>query len=78
MLWNIIRFGIPVLIIIFGMLDFAKVVLSGEEKSMKEALNKFLKRVIAGIIVLLAPVLIQTIFNIVGFSDNCISNFIGL
>lgn len=71
-LYKIIKICIPFLIIILGMLDFMKVLLSGEQKDMKLAGQRFMKRIIAGVVLLLIPVLLKFLFNVIGFSENCL------
>lgn len=76
MIYSLIKFLIPAIIILFGMIDFLKVLLSGEDKDMKQAWTSFIKRIIAGIIFILLPVLIEFIFKLVGFSEDCIQQLI--
>ena len=76
MIYSIIKFLIPAVIILLGMTDFLKVLFSGEDKDMKQAWTSFVKRIIAGIIFILLPILIEFIFKLVGFSENCIQHLI--
>ena len=78
---NIIKIVVPIILIIMGMLDFSKAVVANDEKVMKEAQNKFIKRIIAAIVVFLVVAITQFIFNIVGTNDTnemaaCIDCFI--
>lgn len=77
LVWNIIKYAAPILVIILGMLDFAKVVMTGEEKDMKQAGQRFMKRIIAAVILILLPILLEFIFGIVGFSEDCIQCLLG-
>lgn len=63
---NIIRFGIPVIIILLGIKDFVMVIISGDDKNYKEAFNKLIKRLIIGVVILLIPYLIKFLFNLGG------------
>lgn len=65
-IYNIMRYAIPVLVIVLSIIDFMKVVINGDEKVYAEAWNKFIKRVIVGVIILLVPILIQVLLNISG------------
>lgn len=76
MIYSIIKFLIPAVIILLGMTDFLKVLFTGEDKDMKEAWARFIKRIIAGIIFILLPILIEFIFQIVGFSEDCLQQLI--
>lgn len=75
-MYTIIKILIPVLIIVLGIVDFLKVVFSGEDKDMKASGTRFLKRIIAGIIFILLPALIEFLMSIVGFSEDCIQQLI--
>lgn len=47
----IVQIGIPILLIVMGTIDFGKAVASSDDKNIKEAGNKFLKRCIAAVVV---------------------------
>lgn len=76
LLYNLVRIVVPVLVIVLGMVDFATVVFSGEDKDMKAAGQRFLKRVIIGVAFILLPFLIDFIFDLVGFSEDCLGKLI--
>lgn len=76
MLYGMIKFIIPAVIVLLGMVDFMKVLLSGDEKDMKASGVKFLKRIAAGLIFILLPVLVEFIIRLVGFSEDCIQQLI--
>ena len=63
-IYNFIRFLIPVLIIGFSIADFIKVVANGEDKAFKEVWNKFIKRIVIGVIILLLPYVLKFLINI--------------
>ena len=62
----IIQIVVPVMLIIFGMIDLAKAVASQDDKVQKEAGAKFVKRVAFAILVFLMVAIVRTIFSIVG------------
>ena len=64
--YNIIKIIIPVLIIIFSIIDFLKVILISDDKNYKSAWDKFIKRVIIGVIFFLVPLLVSFLLNISG------------
>ena len=55
------RYIVPVLLILFGTLDFFKAVIAGKEDEMKKAQKTFIKRVIVGVAVFLIPVIINAL-----------------
>lgn len=75
-MYNFIKIVIPVLIIVLGIVDFLKVVFSGEDKDMKASGTRFLKRIIVGIIFILLPALLEFLMSIVGFSEDCLQQLI--
>lgn len=60
----IVRIAVPILLIVLGTLDFAKAVFSSSEDEMKKAQSKFMKRVIAAVLVFLIPVLVNLLLDI--------------
>lgn len=64
--YTLIRYLVPVLIIALSIVDFLKVLLSGEEKAYKTAWSKFIKRLIIGVVILILPILISFIINLSG------------
>ena len=60
---RIIQFGVPFALIIWGSLDFFKAVISGDEKEMKQKRKPFLHRVIAAVIVLILPSLVNIVLR---------------
>lgn len=78
---NILKIIVPIVLIILGMLDFGKAVTSNDEKGMKEAQNKFVKRVIASVLIFLVVTVVQFIFRVINTDDtnemaSCIDCFI--
>lgn len=55
----------PILLLVFTTLDFAKVVFSGEKDGINKALNRFLKRAIATLVVFFAPDIIELILSLI-------------
>ena len=64
--YNTIRILAPVLLIIFGSLDFFKAIVAGDVKKQQEARSKFPKRLIALLLLVLLPFVVQFIFSTFG------------
>lgn len=62
---NLIKYGGAALVIILGSVDFLKATLSDEDNASKKAFEKFIKRLIAAILLFLLPLLIQLLFTTV-------------
>ena len=67
---NLIKIAIPIILIIFGMLDLAKAVMSNDEKEMKGAQTKLMKRVIKAVLVFLLVSIVQLIFGELSKNDS--------
>lgn len=80
-IFDVIKIGVPVLLIIFGMLDFGKAVMSQKEDEIKKNQQIFLKRLLSAAIVFLVFVVVEFVFNFVtrGAEENvwkCVDCFI--
>ena len=77
---NLVKIGIPVLLIIFGMLDLGKAVMAQKEDEIKKAQQMFVKRLLSAALVFFVVVIVQVVFNLVAKDEknvwNCISCFI--
>lgn len=63
---QIIRVGVPILVIFLTMIDFLKIVFIGDEKKNKEAVDKLIKRLIIAVIIFVLPILITLILDLSG------------
>lgn len=77
---DLIKIVTPIILIVLGMLDFGKAVVANDEKNMKEASSKFIRRALAAVIIFFVVAIVQFVFNQV-VSDNkgamgCINCFI--
>lgn len=64
---NVIKWAIPVILIIMGTMDIAKVVTAGEGKDddVKKATKKFANRVIYAVVIFLIPTIVSLLFNLI-------------
>lgn len=79
---NIIKILIPIILIIFGILDLAKAITGNDEKVMKEAQGKLIKRIVYAVIVFFVVALVQFIFGVLSnaggdsSATSCVDCFI--
>ena len=78
---TLIKIGIPVLLIVFGMIDLGKAVMAQKEDEIKKSQQMFFKRILSAALVFFVVVIVQVVFNLVasGNSENiwdCISCFV--
>lgn len=62
----VFKIVIPLILIILGMIDLGKAVISSDEKAVSKSAKSLLNRVIAGVCIFFIPTLIGVIFNVVG------------
>ncbi len=80
-LYDILKIATPVIIIITGMLDVLKAVTAQKEDDMKKATRKFVNRLLAGAVVFLVFVIIETVITMVIPNDinnawDCVKCFL--
>ena len=61
----LIKIAVPIIIVIFGMLDFAKGVMASKEDEIKKGQHTFIQRLIAGVIVFFMISISQLVISIV-------------
>ena len=65
-LFNWLKILAPILVILFGALDFAKATIAMDDKGMKTAMSKFPKRLIAAAALFFLPYLINLVLSLPG------------
>ena len=66
----VFKIVIPILLIIFGMMDVGKAVVANKDDEIKKATKQLAMRAIAGIVIFFIPTLVSFIFSIVdSFGD---------
>jgi surface polysaccharide O-acyltransferase-like enzyme len=78
---NLIKIAIPVLLVIFGMLDLGKAVMAQKEDEIKKGQQTFLKRLLAAAIVFFVVFIVQFVIDIVARDEeeniwSCADKFI--
>ncbi len=70
---KIIQWGIPLLLIVFGLLDLGKAVIAGKEDEMKKAQGTLIKRFIYAVAAFLIVTLVTFAMGLVGSTEwkNC-------
>lgn len=66
---TLIQWGVPLMLILFGMIDLGKAVMSSKEDEMKKAQNTLIKRVIYAVAVFLVITLVSFVMGVVGDAD---------
>ena len=63
--YNILLVAVPIMIVLFGIIDFVKAVASGKEDEIKKNTSTFIKRLITGIIVFFVLALVKLVVNLI-------------
>jgi len=69
-LFNIIKLIVPIALLIFGVLDLAKAVIASDEKEIKGATSKFIKRAVAAVAVFFAVTIVDALMGLVGKGED--------
>lgn len=69
-IYDILKIGTPVIVIITGMLDILKAVTAQKEDDLKKAQKKFLQRLLAGAIVFLIFVIVEVVTELIADSNE--------
>ncbi|MGE5455831.1 MAG: hypothetical protein ACM3O4_01820 [Ignavibacteriales bacterium] len=67
-----IQIGVPVLLVIWGMLDLGKAVIAQKEDEIKKGQQVFMKRLLAAAIVFFVIVIVKFIVQLVGGDTGCL------
>ena len=65
---TLIQWGIPIVLIIYGILDLGKAVIASKEDEMKKATGTLIKRFIYAVAVFLVVFLVQLVMDVVSNS----------
>ena len=69
-----IRIAAPILVIVLGMVDFGKAVISGDDKEFSKAVSSISKRLIAAVALFFIPLILSYLINAVSmFADHQIN-----
>ena len=77
---DIIKILVPIALIVLGIIDFSKSVISNDEKTQKNSVNIFIKRLICAVLVFAVPWIVEVVMVAFGnLSDgvnftDCIEN----
>lgn len=67
--FDIVKIAAPILLIVFGTLDFSQAVLQDNQDMLKKATSKFIKRAIATIAIFFVPLLVRLLLSLPGMEE---------
>ena len=62
----IVQIGIPIILIILGMLDLGKAVVASKEDEIKNAQKMLIKRAIYAVAIFFVVLIVQVVFGLIG------------
>ena len=65
----LIQIGIPIILIVLGMLDLGKAVMASDDKEIKAATSKLIKRAIAAVAVFFVATIVSLLMGMFGKTD---------
>lgn len=66
----VIQIGIPIILIILGMLDLGKAVIASKEDEIKSAQKLLIKRAIYAVAIFFIVLIVTAVFNLVGSTSG--------
>ncbi len=71
----IAKIGIPIILIIYGAVDFFRVIIGSKDDEIKKAARTFLFRLISGVVIFLIPTVVSVIFSLISDFANMKGDF---
>ena len=69
-LFPIVQIGIPILLIVFGTIDLGKAVISSDEKEVKGAQSRLVKRCIYAVAIFFVSTVVSLVMSLVATGTN--------
>lgn len=74
---TLIQIGIPIILVVMGMLDLGKAVASQKEDEIKKAQSMLIKRLVYGALVYLVVFIVGFVVNLVSGDASCMQDIFG-
>ena len=69
-IFPIVQIGIPIILIVMGTIDLGKAVISSDEKEIKAAQSRLIKRCIYAVVIFFIVTLVSLLMNLVAVGDR--------
>lgn len=66
----LIQIGIPIVLIVLGTLDLGKAVIASDDKEIKAAQGRLIKRVLYAAVIFFMVTIVSLVFNIIATADS--------
>lgn len=67
---NIVKIAVPIILIIMGIIDLSKAMMSPDDGAMKKSQGSFIKKIIAAVLVFLIPTILDLVLGIIATGTN--------
>lgn len=67
---NIVKIAVPIILIVMGIIDLAKAMMSPDDGAMKKSQGSFIKKIIAAVLVFLIPTILDLVLGIIATGTN--------
>jgi len=67
---KIVQIAIPIMLIVWGSIDLGKAVMSSDEKEIKGATSKLIKRAVAAVVVFFIPFIVNLIMSLAATNSD--------
>ena len=68
-IFDMVRLIVPIILILFGSMDFGKAVIVNDQEALKKAASSFLKRAAAAVIIFFLPAIIRYLLTLPGLNE---------
>lgn len=75
MIATILKIGVPLVIIVLGLVDLAKAALSSKPEDIKKSLGTLVWRIVGSILIFLLPSIIMLILRLFGVFNTAVADF---
>lgn len=66
----LVQIGIPIVLIVMGTIDLGKAVISSDDKEVKAAQGRLIKRILYAAVIFFMTVIVSLVFNIVAQAND--------
>ena len=70
----VVKILIPILLIVFGVVDYFKAVVSSDADAISKSTKSFIMRVIAGVVIFLIPTIVNFAFDLIPDKNTSLHN----
>mgnify|MGYP001040041754 CR=1 FL=1 len=65
-IYNLLKFAVPILILLYAIIDFIKALAAQDDSELKKAANKLVKRLIIGVLIFVLPTILEIFLDLAG------------